>query len=221
MPITRVIGSPRRLSRSARTIGMPPATAASNSRSTPGLLGGLEQLDADVGEQLLVGGDHRLARREGRGDQLAGRLDATDDLDDEIDVGVGDDGSGVVGEQGGCDLDVAASRQVADGDADDLEVDAGARLDLLRPLRDEADERRSRRCRTRARRFVRACSFAARIRRGAFPDGWNRRADRRQRTTRWRRTIASTTWSNWRRLRIDPSRRTECGSTSRRRSTLA
>ena len=35
IPITRRIGSPRRLSRRARTIGMPPATAASNSRSTP------------------------------------------------------------------------------------------------------------------------------------------------------------------------------------------
>ena len=57
-----------------------------------GLLGDLEQLDADVGEQLLVGGDHRLARRERRGDQLAGGFDATDDLDDEVDVGIGDDG---------------------------------------------------------------------------------------------------------------------------------
>ena len=92
MPITRAIGSPRRLSRSARTSGMPPATAASKSRSTPACVGGLEQLDADVGEQLLVGGDDRLAAGERGGDQLAGRLDAADDLDDEVDVGVGDDG---------------------------------------------------------------------------------------------------------------------------------
>jgi len=35
MPITRVMGSPRKLSRKARTMGMPPATAASNNRSTP------------------------------------------------------------------------------------------------------------------------------------------------------------------------------------------
>ena len=35
MPSTRLIGSPWRLSRSARMIGMPPATAASNSRSRP------------------------------------------------------------------------------------------------------------------------------------------------------------------------------------------
>ena len=91
MPITRVIGSPRRLSRSARTSGMPPATAASNSRSTPVAVGGLEQLDADVGEQLLVRRDDRLAAGERGGDQLAGRLDAADHLDDEVDVGVGDD----------------------------------------------------------------------------------------------------------------------------------
>ena len=35
MPMMRRIGSPRRLSRSARTSGIPPATAASKSRSTP------------------------------------------------------------------------------------------------------------------------------------------------------------------------------------------
>ena len=49
----------------------------------------------------------------------------------------------VVGEQRGIDLDVAAARQVAHGDADDLELDAGARLDLLRLLGDELDERRA------------------------------------------------------------------------------
>ena len=35
IPMTRRIGSPRRLSRRLRTSGMPPATAASKSRSTP------------------------------------------------------------------------------------------------------------------------------------------------------------------------------------------
>jgi hypothetical protein len=35
MPITRRMGSPRSDSRSGRMMGMPPATAASNSRSTP------------------------------------------------------------------------------------------------------------------------------------------------------------------------------------------
>ncbi|CAB4587420.1 unannotated protein [freshwater metagenome] len=35
MPMTRLTGSPRRLSRSARMTGIPPATAASKSKSTP------------------------------------------------------------------------------------------------------------------------------------------------------------------------------------------
>ena len=59
-----------------------------------GGLGGREQLGAGGGEQLLVAGDHRLARLEGGEDQLAGRLDAADDLDDDVDVGVGDHGAG-------------------------------------------------------------------------------------------------------------------------------
>ena len=57
----------------------------------PGGLGGLEQLGAVVGQQLLVAGDHRLARLQGGEDQLAGRLDAADDLDHDVDVGVVDD----------------------------------------------------------------------------------------------------------------------------------
>ena len=66
MPITREIGSPRRLSRSARTIGMPAGHGRLEEQVDAGLLGDLEQLDADVGEQLLVGGDHRLAGARGR-----------------------------------------------------------------------------------------------------------------------------------------------------------
>ena len=118
---------------------MPPATAASKRRSTPAV-GGLEQLDADVGEQLLVGGDDRLAAGQRRRDQLAGRLDAADDLDDEVDVGVGDDVVGVAGEHARTELDVAVARQVAHGDPGDLQLDAGARLDLLGLGGHEADE---------------------------------------------------------------------------------
>ena len=97
MPITRRMRSPASDSRSGRMSGMPPATDASNSRSTPAPLGGLEQLLADVGEQLLVGGDDRLAGLRARSRiELARRLDAADHLDDDVDVGVGDDGLGVV-----------------------------------------------------------------------------------------------------------------------------
>ena len=61
MPITRRMRSPASDSRSGRMSGMPPATDASNRRSTPAASGGLEQLLAGVREQLLVGGDDRLA----------------------------------------------------------------------------------------------------------------------------------------------------------------
>ena len=91
MPITRVMRSPTSDSRSGRMIGMPPATAASKSRSTPARSAACEQLGAVLGQQLLVAGDDRLARLEGGEDELAGRLDAADELDDEVDVGVVDD----------------------------------------------------------------------------------------------------------------------------------
>ena len=105
------------------------------------LVGRLEQLDADVGEQLLVRRDDGLAGGERGRDQLAGRLDAADDLDDEVDVGVVDDVVGVAGQDARTELDVAVARQVAHGDPGDLELDTGAGLDLLRLRRDEADER--------------------------------------------------------------------------------
>ena len=61
-------------------------------------VGDREQLGADVGEQLLVAGDDRLAGLERGRDQLAGGFDAADHLDDEIDVGILDDAHRVAGE---------------------------------------------------------------------------------------------------------------------------
>ena len=103
-------------------------------------VGRLEQLDADVGEQLLVGRDHRLAAGESCRDQLACGLDAADDLDDEVDVGIRDDAIRVAGEHAGAELDVALTRQVAHGDAGDVEAEPGAGLDLLGLVADEPDE---------------------------------------------------------------------------------
>ena len=105
------------------------------------LFGDFEELDADVGEQLLVGGDHRLAGSEGGQDQLAGRFDAADHLDHDVDIGITDDRRRLVGEQRSIDLHVAAARQIADGDAHDLQLNSGAGLDLLAALGDELDER--------------------------------------------------------------------------------
>ena len=141
MPITRRIGSPRRLSRSAAHERDAAGDGGLEQQVDAVAVGGLEQLDADVGEQLLVGRDDRLAAGEGGGDQLAGRLDAADHLDDEVDVGVGDDVVGVAGEDAGGELDVAVAGEVAHGDPGDLEAHAGAGLDLLGLLGDQADER--------------------------------------------------------------------------------
>ena len=52
----------------------------------PGLLGGVEERRPVLGEQRLVGGDDARAVLQRGEDQRAGRLDAADDLDDDVDV---------------------------------------------------------------------------------------------------------------------------------------
>ena len=64
-----------------------------------GSVGGAEQLGTDVGEQLLVGRDDGLAVLQRGEDQLTGRLDAADDLDDDVDRRIFDDRGCVAGEQ--------------------------------------------------------------------------------------------------------------------------
>ena len=104
-------------------------------------VGDREQLGPDVGEQLLVAGDDRLAGLERGRDQLAGGLDAADHLDDEIDVGILDDAHRVTGEHPVRQRDAAIAGEVAHGDAGDLEPQAGAGLDRRRLLGDERHER--------------------------------------------------------------------------------
>ena len=68
-----------------RTIGITPATAASKRSCTPGLAGDAEELVAVLGEQLLVGGDDRLARpRSASSTKLAGGLGPPHQLDDQV-----------------------------------------------------------------------------------------------------------------------------------------
>ncbi len=107
---------------------------------TPGRVGRRVQLGTDVGEQLLVGRDDRLAVRERIEDQLAGRLDAADRFDDEVDVRIGHHRVDVTGEHAVGELDVAGRRQVAHGDPGDLEAQAGAALDGGRLRLDELHE---------------------------------------------------------------------------------
>ena len=71
------------------------------------LVGCREQGRAVLGEQRLVGGDDRGAGLQRGEDQRAGRLDAADDLDHDVDVVAGGQGLRVGGEQGWVDREVA------------------------------------------------------------------------------------------------------------------
>ncbi len=108
-----------------------------------GALGRLEELRPVLGEQLLVAGDDRLARLEGGEDQVPRRLDAADELDDQVDVGVVDDRAGIIGEAIGGEGDGSPLGEVAHGDAGDVEVKAGAGGDGGPLGGDQLDERRA------------------------------------------------------------------------------
>ena len=73
-------------------------------------------------------------------DQLAGRLDAADHLDHDVDVGVGHHRGAVAGEHALGELDVALASQVAHGHRGDLQPQAGAGLDGVGLLGHEADQ---------------------------------------------------------------------------------
>ena len=71
----------------------------------------------------------------------AGRLDPADDLHDDVDVGIADHALGVVGEAARREREVAVLGEVADRDAGDLERHAGAGLDHVGVIVDEAHQR--------------------------------------------------------------------------------
>ena len=78
---------------------------------------------------------------EGVGDQVTGRLDATDHLDDQVDVGVGDHGGGVVGQQLLVELHVPIERHVAHRHAADIEAQTGPGGDGFTLFVDQLDQR--------------------------------------------------------------------------------
>ncbi len=108
-----------------------------------GLLGGREQVRADVGQQLLVAGDHRLARLERGEHQLACRLDAADDLDDDVDLGVDHDPGGVEREHVLGQLDRTLLGQAPHRHTGHLEEHPGAGGDGVAAAVDEIDQRRA------------------------------------------------------------------------------
>ena len=121
-------------------IGMPPATAASNSRSTPASSLTPNSSVPTLASSSLLAVTTGLPARSADGDQLAGRLDAADHLDDEVDRRIGDDGVCVAGEHAVGQIDIALAAEVAHGHRADLEAHAGAGLDGRLLRRHQLDE---------------------------------------------------------------------------------
>ena len=107
-----------------------------------GAFGGLEQRRGrDVPSSSLFAVTTGLPAIERVDDERPGRLDAADDLDDDVDVGIADHALGVVGEAVRREREPAVFREVADRDPRDLERHAGARLDHVGVIVDEPHER--------------------------------------------------------------------------------
>jgi len=84
-----------RPSLTARISGMPPATAASKPSATPARPRLFVELDAVVCEKRLVGGDHVLASGERPRDERARGLEASHELDHDVDRRVGEHLGGI------------------------------------------------------------------------------------------------------------------------------
>ena len=85
-----------RLSRRVLMTGMVPPTLASKPMLTPCALGGLEDLVSVGGQQGLVGRHHVLSLPDGLENEAFRRLVASDQLDDDGDLRVVQDGLGVL-----------------------------------------------------------------------------------------------------------------------------
>jgi hypothetical protein len=92
---------------------------------------GLEDLGAVHGQQRLVGGDHVLAGRNGFQHQRLGDAVAADQLDDDVDVGVGDDGACVVHHLRAVAHHGLGARSVQVGHHRNLDAPARAAADFL------------------------------------------------------------------------------------------
>ena len=119
---------------------MPPPTAASNSTSTPEDSAVAKISPPTLASSSLLAVTTGLPAFERVEDELAGRLDAADDLDHHVDVGIGDDRGGVVGEAVEREVDAAVLRCVAHGHPGDLEPHARAGLDAVGLLLHQLDE---------------------------------------------------------------------------------
>ncbi len=81
-------------------IGMPPPTLASYRMSTPFFAGQRQQLGAVLGHDLLVGGDHVTAGLKRPLCVLVGGVLPTQQLDDDVHIGLSEERLGVGGDEG-------------------------------------------------------------------------------------------------------------------------
>ena len=89
-------------------------------------LGEGEEFLAAFGEQGFVAGDDDFFGAESGADEFVSLGGATDEFNDDLDVGIGDEVAPVGGEEVGGDVDVAGAGEIADSDFFDLDISPGA-----------------------------------------------------------------------------------------------
>ena len=201
VPLTMPEHAPDRLAAQALAQGPHERDAAGHRRLEqqvpPGRVGGGEQLGADVGQQLLVGRDDRLAVLAARSriSSRAGSMPPMTSTTTSI-VGVLDHRVGVAGEHGS-----GAGRRRARGTGCARRPGRPRAADRCgprwrRPARaTSCDQRRARRCRSRARRPARRCRSPRSARVSLMPPAQGPSFDTRRRrsssTQRWVRVRPS------------------------------
>ena len=143
MPITRVMCSPARLSRSGRMSGMPPATDASKSRSTPAAAAASNSSLPTLASSSLLPVTTGLPSLSASRIKRARRFDAADQLDDDVDVGRLHHRFGVVREHAVGELDRPLAREVAHRDLGHLDAQPRTAPDDVGVLREQRDHRRA------------------------------------------------------------------------------
>ncbi len=105
---------------------MPPPTLPSNATARPASRAQGEDRLAVLGEEGLVGRDHVLARGQGLGHELQGRIRAPHGLDDDVNLGIIDEAAGVGRHADPVESHAARLIGVADGGPLPMDRTAGA-----------------------------------------------------------------------------------------------
>ena len=140
MPMTPVTSAAASDSRSTLITGTAPTDAGLEAQVDAGVLGRLQQLGAVLREKLLVGRDDRLAGLERLELEAARRLEAADQLHDDVDLRIADD-LGEVGRDGHALRDQLRPLGGPLEDATQLDVLARGESDLVGLLDEQAARR--------------------------------------------------------------------------------